>query len=278
MDWNEFIGQTEIKEELEAILASNMPIPHILFYGGWGVGKTTLAKLFADKLADKLEFRTACLDYSQSFNELFSGKNSWIYNVGTQKELYFPEWANVYIVDEIHALSRPEKLYLLMEEKVLVGCTTRIGKMNLPLRSRFVEFTFRDYAEKELEQIIKVAIKDYYELDDLTLNEIAKRSRGIPRNAINLAFRLIRFFEANDMESCPEMIDRVCVYYGIDENGLTVQDEKYLNALRKVNRPMGLTALSGMSGLDLNTIQLIVEPFLLKKGYIAITNLGRILI
>lgn len=252
MKWNEFIGQTEIKEELETILASSMPIPHILFYGGWGVGKTTLAKLFADRIG------FCC------------------YNVATQKQLEFPDWASIYIIDEIHALSRPEKLYPLMEEKLIIGCTTKIGSMDLPLRSRFVEFTFRDYTEDELKEVIQVAMKHYCELNDLTLNEIAKRSRGIPRSAINLAFRLVRFSEVNNIKTCPEMIDRVCTYYGIDENGLTIQDEKYLNVLKTLNRPVGLRTLSGMTGLDVNTITLVVEPFLMKKGLVSITTGGRI--
>jgi len=177
------------------------------------MGKTTLVKLFADRIG----FCT--------------------YNVATQRELYFPKYASVYIIDEIHALSRPEKLYPLMEEKKVIGCTTKIGKMDLPLRSRFVEFTFRDYAEEELKEIIQVATKCWFELDNLTLDKIVKRSRGIPRSAIDLAFRLIRFFQANDMKSCPEMVDEICICYGIDENGLTIQDKKYLNILKEIGKP-----------------------------------------
>lgn len=254
MRWSEFIGQEPIVSELEIILSSRIPLPHILFYGGWGMGKTTLARLVANSI----------------------GTHS--YNVGTQKNPIFPDYFPVHIIDEIHSLSRPEKLYPIMENKIFIGCTTNIGKMDLPLRSRFVEFTFLDYSEEEIEKIIKVATKNHYkQLDGESLQEIAQRSRGVPRTAINLAFRVIRFLEVNKLEPNEEVIDKICNYYGIDEIGLTPQDREYLSVLKNAERPIGLKTLSSMSGLDINTITLVIEPFLLKLGFIIVTSSGRIL-
>jgi len=254
MKWSEFIGQTEIKEELEVILKSSLPIPHLLFYGGWGMGKTTLARLVANRIGN------------------FS------YNVGTQKSFDFSNAYNVHIIDEIHSLSRPEKLYPIMENKVFIGCTTRIGAMDLPLRSRFVELFFRDYTNEELMKIIAVATKHFCNLNDNVLNRIAIRSRGVPRVAINLAYRLIRYCQVHKINFTPANIDKMCEYFGMDESGITIQDKKYLDALKNINRPTGLTTLSALTNLDKNTLTLIIEPFLLKEGLITVTSSGRILL
>lgn len=254
MKWNEFIGQEEIKTELVTILKSRLPIPHILFYGGWGMGKTTLAKLVAERI----------------------GLSS--YHVGTQKSISFSDYYDVHVIDEIHSLSRPEELYPIMENKVFMGCTTKIGAMDLPLRSRFVEFVFRDYSNEEIMKIVKVATKSFRNLSDGALNRIAIRSRGVPRTAINLAYRLIRYCRVHKLEFTPVNIDKMCEYFGIDEKGFTIQDMKYLDVLKNINRPIGLTTLSALTGIDKNTLTLVIEPFLLKEGLITVTSSGRTLL
>lgn len=291
---DEYIGQSEIKENLRVFIKSALmreeSLDHILLYGPPGLGKTTLAYIIATELGSNI--KTASGPSIEKTGDLAA-----ILSTLEENDVLF--------IDEIHRIPRyiEEVLYPAMEDYyldiivgsegssrnikinlphfTLVGATTRAGDLSSPLRDRFgIIAKLNYYTNEELYQIIKRTSKvlDTPITDDAA-RELAKRSRGTPRIA-NRLFKRVRDFALVyssgiiNEEILNSSLDRLKV----DKSGLDETDRILLTAIieRFAGGPVGLEALASSIGEESSTIEDVYEPYLLKEGYIKRTPRGRV--
>lgn len=290
----EYVGQSEIKENLEVFIKSSVmrgeTLDHILLYGPPGLGKTTLAYIIANELG--VNIKTASGPSIEKSGDLAA-------ILSTLEE------GDVLFIDEIHRIPRyiEEILYPAMEDfyldiivgsdgssrniKInlphftLVGATTRAGDLSSPLRDRFgIISKLNFYTEEELYQIIKRTsrVLDTPITDDAA-HELAKRSRGTPRIA-NRLFKRVRDFALvyGDGIINKEILDNSLDKLKVDKTGLDDTDYNLLLAIveRFNGGPVGLEALASSIGEEASTIEDVYEPYLLQQGYLKRTARGRV--
>jgi Holliday junction DNA helicase RuvB len=290
---DEFVGQSKIRNQLSLLLqAAKMQgrtADHILLAGPPGLGKTTLAMIVAHESGHPLR--------------LTSGPT--IQHAGDLAAvLYSLAPGEILFIDEIHRMARPaeEMLYLAMEDFrvdvmvgkgpgatsiplelapfTLVGATTRSGMLPNPLRDRFgftahLEF----YSAQELEQVIaRAAVKLGIDVSNDALKEIAMRSRGTPRIANRLLRRVRDFSLVAGAESIGvKEAQAALTLYEVDALGLDRLDRAILELLcvRFAGKPVGLSTLAVAVGEEQDTIESVVEPFLVRCGLVQRTPKGR---
>jgi Holliday junction DNA helicase RuvB len=291
--FEEYVGQERVVENLriaiDAAKQRDEPLEHVLFYGPPGLGKTTLAGLIARELG--ANFRPTSGPTLDKPKDL----------VGILTSL---EHGDVFFVDEVHRLGRvvEEFLYPAMEDFqidfivdrgayaktlklplkrfTLVGATTRAGMLTAPLRERFGIVHHLDYyADAELERIIiRSAGVLGVPIDDDATTMIAARSRGTPRVANRLLRRVRDFAEVRaNGRITAEVADDALSREGVDEVGLDRLDRAFLQTLVKQYRggPAGIAAIAASLTEDAETLEDVVEPYLLKAGFITRTASGR---
>jgi holliday junction DNA helicase RuvB len=289
----ECVGQKSVKEKLsiaiEAARKRGEPMEHILFYGPPGLGKTTLATVIANEMGSALRVSSGPALVKQG------DVMGLLTNVAT---------GDILFIDEVHRLSTPveEFIYPAMEDfKVdftvdsglhaktinfpikrftLVGATTRAGLISAPLRSRFGMLLHLEYySTADLKQILvrsaellKLKAKD----DPLEL--IASRSRGTPRIANRLLKRVRDYAQVKGTG----VLDRTIVENAlkmeqIDALGLDELDRSFLRSLATVydGGPAGIEALAATLGEERDTLEDVVEPYLLQIGFVRRTKRGR---
>lgn len=290
---DEFVGQRKVREQLRLLLQAaqmqNRTPDHILLAGPPGLGKTTLSMIVAAEL-DKPLHQTSGPAIQHA------GDLAAVLSALTPGEILF--------IDEIHRMARSaeEMLYLAMEDfKVdimvgkgagatsipleiapftLVGATTRSGLLPNPLRDRFgftahLEF----YEDEELEQVVHRASQLLdFGLVDPAIREIASRSRGTPRIANRLLRRVRDYSLVHDQGGDHETVQAALKLYDVDERGLDRLDREVLNAVitRFGGGPVGLSTLAVSVGEEAETIEAVVEPFLVRVGLLTRTPRGRI--
>lgn len=291
---DEYIGQTEVKENLkifiEAAKKRDEALDHVLLYGPPGLGKTTLAYIIANELGTNI--KTASGPSIEKSGDLAA-------ILSTLEE------GDVLFIDEIHRLPRyiEEILYPAMEDFTLdivvgsegssrnlkinlppftlVGATTRAGDLTSPLRDRFgIVSKLSYYTEEELESIIyRTSHVLETEIERDAAKELACRSRSTPRIA-NRLFKRVRDF-ANvlgdgviTLDICKEALDRLKV----DKAGLDDTDYQFLTSIieRFNGGPVGIDAIASSIGEERSTIEDVYEPFLLQHGYLQRTSRGRV--
>lgn len=289
----DFVGQAKVVSQVSliiqaAILEKRTP-DHILLAGPPGLGKTTLAMIVA-KESDRT-LRLSSGPTIQSAGDLAAVLSSL-------------EPGDVLFIDEIHRLSRPaeEMLYLAMEDFrvdvmvgkgpgassisldiapfTLVGATTRSGMLPTPLRDRFGFTAFLEFYDvAELAQVIdKSAKKLGIEIGNTAVSELAKRSRGTPRIANRLLKRVRDYAAVNKHSSVSTAtVDSAMELFAVDSLGLDRVDRDLLRLLaEKFNtRPVGLSTLAVALGEEPETIEAVIEPFLIRSGLLARTQRGR---
>ncbi len=290
----EYVGQTKVREQLEIFIgAARMrqeALDHVLLFGPPGLGKTTLSHIIAHELGVNLRQTSGpVLEKPKDLAALLTNL----------------EKNDVLFIDEIHRLSPvvEEILYPALEDYkidimigegpaarsikldlqpfTLVGATTRAGMLTNPLRDRFgIVSRLEFYSAEELAQIVrrsagllKVAT------DDLGGFEIARRARGTPRIANRLLRRVRDFADVKGAGQITlDIANRALAMLDVDPQGFDVMDRKLLEAVihRFDGGPVGLDNIAASIGEERETIEDVIEPYLIQQGYLQRTPRGRI--
>jgi holliday junction DNA helicase RuvB len=291
--FEEYVGQERVVDNLrisiDAAKRRGEPLEHVLFYGPPGLGKTTLAGLIAREL--DANFRPTSGPTLEKPKDL----------VGILTSL---EEGDVFFVDEVHRLGRvvEEFLYPAMEDFqidfvvdrgayaktlklplrrfTLVGATTRAGMLTAPLRERFGIVHHLDYyTAEELERIVRRSASVLgVPIDAGGAHTIAARSRGTPRIANRLLRRVRDFAEVRaDGAITAAIADEALAREGVDALGLDRLDRAFLRTIVEQYRggPAGIAAIAATLTEDAETLEDVVEPYLLKEGFVTRTASGR---
>ena len=289
----ECIGQENVKEKLsiaiEAAQKRGEPLDHILFYGPPGLGKTTLAHVIANEMGAKIKTTSGPALVKQG------DVMGLLSNVNT---------GDILFIDEIHRLSTPveEFIYPAMEEFrvdftvdsglhaktinfplkrfTLIGATTRAGLLSAPLRGRFgMLYHLEFYSSDELAKILVRSAKLLnLACQDGTLELIASRSRGTPRVANRLLKRVRDYAQVKGKgKLTDDIVGSALKMEQIDELGLDELDRSFLRAIANVYNggPAGIEALAATLGEEKDTLEDVVEPYLLQIGFVRRTKRGR---
>ena len=291
----EYIGQTAVKEQMalfiEAARRRGDSLDHTLIFGPPGLGKTTLAHIVAN------EMRVALKQTSGPVLERQGDLAAQLTNLDD---------GDILFIDEIHRLSPvvEEILYPAMEDGkldiligdgpaarsiklelkrfTLVGATTRAGLLTSPLRDRFgIVQRLEFYDARELAEIVTVSAgKLGIPVDAVGAQELARRARGTPRVANRLLRRVRDYAEVKgDGTVTKQTADAALSMLEVDERGLDGMDRRVLDAIaRKFDGgPVGVDSLSAAISEERDTIEDVIEPFLIQEGLVMRTPRGRVL-
>ena len=292
-DLTEYVGQQPVKEQMDIFInaAKNREesLDHVLIFGPPGLGKTTLAHVIANELDVNLKHTSGpALERPGDLAAILTNL----------------EERDVLFVDEIHRLSPvvEEVLYPALEDYqldivigegpsarsirldltpfTLIGATTRAGSLTSPLRDRFgISQRLEFYNFDELSTIVKRSAGILnIDIDDTGAQQIATRARGTPRIANRLLRRTRDFAEVRaegriDQQVATDAMELMKV----DINGFDLLDRKFLLAIIETfgGGPVGINAIAAAIGEERGTLEDIIEPFLIQRGFLLRTSRGR---
>ncbi|OCG50276.1 Holliday junction DNA helicase RuvB [Gilliamella sp. Choc5-1] len=291
---DEYIGQPQVREQMKIFIQAakqrSDALDHVLIFGPPGLGKTTLANIVANEM--NVNLRTTSGPVLEKAGDLAAMLTNLEPN-------------DVLFIDEIHRLSPvvEEILYPAMEDYqldimigegpaarsikidlppfTLIGATTRAGSLTSPLRDRFgIVQRLEFYRVEDLEYIVSRSAKFLgMDLSDEGAHLIAKRSRGTPRIANRLLRRVRDYADVKskgviDQKIATQALDML----DVDNEGFDYMDRKLLLAIieKFMGGPVGLDNIAAAIGEERETIEDVLEPFLIQQGYIQRTPRGRI--
>lgn len=291
---SECLGQRQVREQLnialEAARARRDPLDHMLFEGPPGLGKTTLACVVANEMGAKVRITSGPAITRQG--DLMA--------LLTQLET-----GDILFIDEIHRLNKvvEEFLYPAMEDFrvdyttdsgiggrtvnfalkpfTLIGATTRSGMLSAAMRGRFGHFFHMQYySVEELAQIVRRSAERLGVVEEAAaLERLASRSRGTPRIVNRLLRRVRDYAEVRgDGRLTPAIVDAALDILQVDALGLDSLDRDYLGALIRHydGGPAGIEAIAATMGHERDTLEDVVEPYLLQIGFVIRTPRGRL--
>lgn len=290
--FDDYLGQAELKKKLalytQAAKMRGEPLDHLLLFGPPGLGKTTLATIMAQVMGVGIKIASGpILERTGDLVALLSNL----------------ERRDIFFIDEIHRMPSnvEEVLYTAMEQFsvdviigqgagaktvtlplhpfTLIGATTKSGMISAPLRSRFgiverIDF----YTDQELASIVAQSASFLaLNLSPESSLLIAQCSRGTPRIAKKIVRRVRDFAQVHDRAADKGVVEEALTFLGIDKDGLNTVDNLLLRKMIEQfdGGPVGVETLASLIGEDRETIEAVLEPFLMRQGFLEKTPRGR---
>ena len=292
---SDFVGQKGLKQNLKIFLdaakSRNEALDHVIFYGPPGLGKTTLSQVIANEMEVNIKITSGpILSKSGDLAALLTNLSD--------KDVLF--------IDEIHRLPTAveEVLYSAMEDYrldiiigegpsartvkinlpkfTLIGATTRLGMLSNPLKDRFgIPFKLDFYQADELAEIVKRgALILGVEIDEIASNMLAEAARGTPRIALRILRRVRDFAQYKEQKNIDSYIVELALSaLRINSIGLDQMDNNYLQYIYEnyAGGPVGIETIAAGLSEDKDTIEDIIEPYLIQIGFVSRTPRGRVL-
>ena len=291
---DDYVGQAKVREQLEIFIgAAKMrgePLDHVLLFGPPGLGKTTLSHIIAAELGVNLRQTSGpVLEKPKDLAALLTNleKNDVLFIDEIHRlspvveEILYPALEDYQIDIMIGEGPAARSIKLDLQPFTLVGATTRAGMLTNPLRDRFgIVSRLEFYTAEELGRIVKrSAALLKAPMDAAGGEEIAKRSRGTPRIANRLLRRVRDYADVKGVGHIThDIAKRALAMLDVDPEGFDLMDRKLLEAVihRFDGGPVGLDNIAASIGEERDTIEDVIEPYLIQQGFLQRTPRGRI--
>ena len=292
--FEQYVGQTKIRDQLEIFIGAakkrSEAMDHVLLFGPPGLGKTTLSHIIAHELGvnmrqtsgpvlEKPKDLAALLTNLERNDVLFIDEIHRLSPV--VEEILYPALEDYQIDIMIGEGPAARSIKLDLQPFTLVGATTRAGMLTNPLRDRFgIVARLEFYTSEELARIVRRSAGLLnVPMDEPGGFEIARRSRGTPRIANRLLRRVRDYADVKGTGHITlEIANRALAMLDVDPQGFDVMDRKLLEAVihRFDGGPVGLDNIAASIGEERDTIEDVIEPYLIQQGYLQRTPRGRI--